>query len=112
MNIELYAEDSSKKEQGSPCYLDGMGTFYVKRVGSMAQMQEMQELKEHFYGFTDKDIDDAEEHPVQSGHHSAPGQLPQAANKLSDIKELLGVTGSQRPEAKEEDREDGYSGQG
>jgi len=57
MNIELFAEDPVKREKGSPCYLDGMGTFYVKRVGSIPQQKEMKELKEHFYGFDDKDID-------------------------------------------------------
>lgn len=58
MITDLFAEDPAKKEQGSPCYLDGMGTFYVKRVGSNEQMKEMQALKEHFYGFTERGIDD------------------------------------------------------
>jgi len=34
MITDLFAEDPAKKEQGSPCYLDGMGTFYVKRVAN------------------------------------------------------------------------------
>ena len=45
MNIELFAECSEKREKGTPCYLDGMGTFYVKRVGTIEQQKEMQELQ-------------------------------------------------------------------
>ena len=35
------------------------GYFYVKRVGTVQQKKEMDELTEHFYGFDARNIDDS-----------------------------------------------------
>jgi len=56
MSLDLFREDLSKHEQGSPCYVRDM-TFYVARIGTKQAQAEILDIKEKLYGLFPKPKD-------------------------------------------------------
>lgn len=57
MNLELFAEDQEKQENGSPLYLDD-GFICVKRIHTSEYSKQRESIRNNLYGFSPNDIDE------------------------------------------------------
>ena len=57
MNLSEFREDLEKQESGSPYYIGEDGAIFVKRVGTVQYLKEIESIKRNIYGFDLKDMD-------------------------------------------------------